>query len=200
MEQVLQLKIQLRGVTKPPIWRKVEVSAADTFYDLHNIIQGAMGWYNAHLHQFIVGRHYIGLPDPYDDFIEKKDSQKIKLSQVFKNLKDKITYEYDFGDGWEHLITLEAINDTEKGMTYPRLKQGKSVCPPEDCGGVWGYMDLRDALNNPKHESYEDLREWMDMEEDDVFDPKEFDLDEHQSDMMALYKSGKKSKGKEFLL
>ena len=51
----------------------------------------------------------------------------------------------------------------------------------------------------PKHESYEDLREWMEMEEDEVFDPKEFDLEEHQSDMMALYKSGKKSKGKEFM-
>jgi len=195
MSKILQLKIQLRNVTKPPIWRKVEVKATDTFYDLHNIIQGAMGWYDAHLHQFIIGGQYVGLPSPYD-FMEKKDSRKIKLSQVFKTPKSQVVYEYDFGDGWEHLITLEAIIDAEKGVTYPRLTRGKSACPPEDCGGPWGYAELRETLNNPKHSEYEEMRDWMDMEEGDVFDPTEFDLEEQHGEMVSLYNMGKKSKRK----
>jgi hypothetical protein len=199
MSKILQLKIQLRGVAKPPIWRKVAVSADDTFYDLHNIIQGAMGWYNAHLHQFVVGHQYIGLPSPYDD-MEKSDSRKTKLSQVFRVAKTKLIYEYDFGDSWEHLVTLEGIVDAEKGVKYPRLTKGKSACPPEDCGGCWGYEDLKEAVKDPKNESYEDLREWLELEEDDVFDPTEFDLAAQQSEMMDLYSSGKKTKGKEFMI
>jgi hypothetical protein len=200
MSKILQLKIQLKDVAKPPIWRKVEVSADDTFYDLHNIIQGAMGWYNAHLHQFVVGHQYIGLPSPYDDDMEKSDSRKIKLGQIFKTPKTKLFYEYDFGDSWIHLVTLEGITEVEKGVIYPRLTSGKSACPPEDCGGCWGYEDLKEAVNDPKHESYQDLRDWLELEKGEVFDPNEFDLAAHQSEMMDLYKSGKKTKGKEFMI
>lgn len=200
MSKILQLKIQLQGVSKPPIWRKIEVSAEDTLYDLHNIIQGAMGWYNAHLHQFILGHQYFGLPNPYDDFVEMSDSRKVKIGQILKMAKSKIVYEYDFGDSWEHLVTLEAVVDAVKGTTYPRLLQGKGACPPEDCGGVWGYEELKAAVKDPKHESYEDLRDWLELEEGEVFDPTEFDLAEHQSEMMDLYKSGKKTKGKEFMI
>ena len=199
MPNILQLKIQLQRITKPPIWRKVDVKDTDTFYDLHNIIQGAMGWYNAHLHQFMVGHQYIGLPSPYDDYMEMLDGRKVRLSQVFRRPKAKIVYEYDFGDGWQHVITLENIIKAEKGVTYPRLTKGKSACPPEDCGGPWGYMELRETLNNPKHPDYNDLRDWMEMEEDEVFDPKYFDLEEHQSDMMTQYKRGKKTKGKDLI-
>lgn len=98
MPNILQLKIQLQSVTKPPIWRKVEVKDTDTFYDLHNIISGAMNWYNAHLHQFMVGHQYIGSSSPYDDYIKKLDSRKVKLSQVFRRVKTKIMYEYNIGD------------------------------------------------------------------------------------------------------
>ena len=200
MPNILQLKIQLQGVTKPPIWRQVEVKDNDTFYDLHNIIQGAMGWYNSHLHQFVVGHEYIGLPSPYDDFMEMTDSREVKLSQVFRRPKTKIVYEYDFGDGWQHAVTLVDTVEAEKGVIYHRLTKGKSACPPEDCGGPWGYTELRDALNNPKHPKYEDMREWMNMEEDEVFDPKTFDLVEHQEGMMSRYNIGKKTKGNDFMI
>ncbi|MEM9887591.1 MAG: plasmid pRiA4b ORF-3 family protein [Bacteroidota bacterium] len=197
MSEILQLKIQLQDISKPPIWRKVEVKAEETFYDLHNIIQGAMGWHNAHLHQFMVGNTYLGIPSE-DDFIEVMDSRKIKLSQIFRVPKSAVLYEYDFGDGWRHKVTLEAVSTSVKGVNYPRLTKGKSACPPEDCGGPWGYMELREKLNNPKHPEYEELREWMMMEEEEVFDPTQFDLEEHQEDMLGLYQTGKKNKGKEF--
>jgi hypothetical protein len=198
MMKILQLKVQLQGVTKPPIWRKIEVEADNTLYDLHNIIQGAMGWYNAHLHQFILGNQYFSLPSPHDDFMEMSDSREVKIGQILKIAKSKIVYEYDFGDSWEHLVTLEAIVDAEKSGTYPRLMQGKGACPPEDCGGVWGYEELKEAVKDPKHDSYEGMREWLELEDDDVFDATEFDLAEQQSEMMELYKMGKKTKGKEF--
>jgi hypothetical protein len=198
MSKTLQLKIQLQGVTKPPIWRKIEVKENDTLYDLHNIIQGAMGWHNAHLHQFILGQQYFGLPSPYDDFVEMNDSRKVKIGQILKTVKSKIVYEYDFGDNWEHLVTLEAITAAEKGVKYPRLLQGKGACPPEDCSGCWGYEDLKVAVKDPKHESYKDLRDWLQLDKNEVFDPAEFDLAEQQSEMMDLYENGKKTKGKEF--
>ncbi|MEM6700860.1 MAG: plasmid pRiA4b ORF-3 family protein [Bacteroidota bacterium] len=197
MSNILQFKVQLLDISKPPIWRKIEVSEEETFYDLHNIIQRAMGWYNAHLHQFILEHTYIGIPHD-DDFMDMEDGRKIKLQQVFRKPKDKLIYEYDFGDGWRHQVTLEAIVAPEKGFNYPRLTKGKSACPPEDCGGPWGYTELREKLNNPKHPEYEDFREWMMMEEEEVFDPKQFDLEEHQESMLELYEMGKKSKGKEF--
>jgi hypothetical protein len=190
MSKILKLKIQLQGVTKPPVWRKIEVSAEDTFYDLHHIIQGAMGWYNAHLHQFIADYHqYIGLPSPDDDFMEMTDSREVKIGEILKTVKSKIVYEYDFGDSWEHLITVEAISDAEKEVEYPRLLQGKGACPPEDCGGCWGYENLKEAVKDPKHESYENLRDWLELEEGEVFDPTAFDLKEHQSEMMYWYKN-----------
>ncbi|MEM9847639.1 MAG: plasmid pRiA4b ORF-3 family protein [Bacteroidota bacterium] len=192
MSNILQFKVQLLDVSKPPIWRKIEVREEDTFYDLHHIIQGAMGWYNAHLHQFVLGHSFIGIPN---DFMDTEDGRKIKLKQVFQRPKQHLIYEYDFGDGWRHRITLEAIGTPEKDVNYPRLIAGKSACPPEDCGGPWGYMELREKLNDPKHPEYEDLRAWMLMEKDEVFDPKEFELAEHQGDMMELYEMGKNNKG-----
>lgn len=200
MSKILKLKVQLKGVAKPPIWRKIEVSADDTLYDLHNIIQGAMGWYNAHLHQFILGRQYFGLPSPYDDFMEMSDARKVKIGEVLRTAKSKIIYEYDFGDSWEHLVTLEDVADAEKGVKYPRLLEGKGACPPEDCGGCWGYEDLKAAVSDPNHEDYEDLREWLELEEGETFDPNAFDLAEQQGEMLDLYNSGKKTKGKEFMI
>ena len=196
--KIFELKIQLNDVSKPPIWRKVEVAASDTLYDLHNIIQGAMGWHNGHLHQFIIYDDHYGIPSP-DDFMEVHDERKYKLSKIFLNLKQKIKYEYDFGDGWIHTVTLEAVKDLEKGIKYPLLTKGKSMCPFEDCGGVWGYMELRETLNNPKHSDYEDMREWVGMQEDEFFDPAHFDIDMQTKNMIAAYDAGKKSKGKEFM-
>ena len=196
MPKILHLKIQLQYITKPPIWRKVEVKDTNTFYDLHNIIQGAMGWDNAHLHHFIIGngQEYIGIPSPYDDFIEYEDSRKMGL-HLFEHLpKQQIIYEYDFGDGWLHSVKLENITETKAGVLYPRLVKGKSTCPPEDCGGPYGYMELREALGNPKTKNahHKELREWYDFGPDDVLNPNLFDLEKHHKRMLEFYKNRKK--------
>lgn len=184
---IYQLKIQLQGVKKPPVWRRVLMPADDTLYDLHNVIQGAMGWYDGHLHQFIAGNTYYSLPMPNNHFFQSEDECKFKISQLLTKEKQTIRYEYDFGDGWLHKITLEAILTAKPQESYPRLIKGKGCCPFEDCGGVWGYEALKVILNNPEHPEYEEKREWLGLENDDVFDPNEFNLAAHHRNMLIFY-------------
>jgi hypothetical protein len=187
-----QIKVQLLGVTKPPIWRQIQVPSDITLYLLHCCIQGAMGWLDGHLHQFIVGDQLYGIP--YDDYgIETKDGRKKTLKTVLKKVGDYMDYEYDFGDGWVHRITLEKIlptNPTQKSLV---LLKGKGACPPEDCGGIWGYENLKEVMKNPDHEEYQHLSDWLGGIEE--WDANEFDLEEHQEGMIDAYEMGVESKG-----
>jgi hypothetical protein len=177
-EKIYELKIQLDNVSKPPIWRKIEVNSDTTLHDLHDIIQTAMGWYNCHLWQFMVGDIRFGPLLDDDDWSDFEDATKISIEQALIKKGSKIKYEYDFGDGWMHTITLESINETINGRTYPYLLDGKGACPPEDCGGPWGYESLKETLTDPDSEDYEDMCEWLDLEDGSEFDPKEFDVEE----------------------
>jgi hypothetical protein len=192
---VYQLKITLRD-SKPPIWRRVEVSANTSFYLLHCIMQGAMGWMNGHLHQFVKDEEHYGLPSK-EDFFEVHDERKFKLSDLLLGEKDWIQYEYDFGDGWEHRVELEKVLSAEKGVKYPRIVKGKNACPPEDCGGIWGYMDLVETLKNRKHPDHASMLEWLGLESSDDFDPTAFDLAARQKELESMYAWGKKMKGRE---
>ncbi len=169
-ERIYQLKITLDG-SKPPIWRRVEVADTITLAKLHTIVQAAMGWYDSHLHQFSVGAEYYGVPHPEMDV---RDERRLKLNQALTAPQQKIRYEYDFGDSWLHDIVLEKVLDPEPGVSYPRCTAGKRACPPEDCGGVWGYAELLETISDPQHPEHEEMREWLDED----FDPEAFDLDE----------------------
>lgn len=166
-ERIYQLKLTLRG-SKPPIWRRVEVADNITLAKLHAIMQTAMGWYDSHLHQFVVGDAYYGVPHPDMDV---SDERRLKLNQALTAPKQKIFYEYDFGDSWEHEILLEKVLAPEPGVTYPRCTAGKHACPPEDCGGIWGYAELLEAISDPNHPQHEELSEWLGED----FDPEAFD-------------------------
>jgi hypothetical protein len=85
--------------------------------------------------------------------------------------------QYDFGDDWEHDIVLEQVLAAEPGKVYPTCVAGKGACPPEDCGGPWGYADLRAALADPTHEQHDELRDWLALETASDFDPSEFEID-----------------------
>jgi len=101
-------------------------------------------------------------------------SETIKLSRFIKKEKTEFTYTYDFGDGWEHDIVIEKILPPEKGKKYPICIDGKRACPPEDCGGPWGYRDLLKVIANPKHKEYKNMMEWL----GGSFDPEQFDAEE----------------------
>jgi hypothetical protein len=169
--QVYQLKITLQGV-KPPIWRRVQVKDC-TLPQLHDIIQVCMGWEDYHLHAFEIGGEQYSEPDP-DGMMETEDERKVKLSQVVEGGIKKFTYTYDFGDSWDHVIQVEKTLPAEKGVKYPRCVDGKRACPPEDCGGSWGYANFLEAIQNPEHPEHEELTEWIGGE----FDPEAFDAED----------------------
>jgi hypothetical protein len=171
---IYQIQISLKEF-RPKIWRRLLVPSDILLPDLHKIIQTAMGWTNSHLHQYIKNREYYGLPskDDWDDF-PINDYRKIKLSHLLKKEKDKLTYEYDFGDNWQHDILLEKILPYDDSFKSPVCLAGEMSCPPEDCGGVWGYADMLEILKNPDHEEYEEYLEWLGGE----FDPEYFDKEE----------------------
>jgi len=166
---------------EPEIWRRIEVPEDYSFWDLHVAIQDAMGWLDCHLHVFRILNpeneklQEIGIPDENGFFDSPPISPgwEIAIADYFTKPEDQASYEYDFGDGWEHEIRLEKTADVKKGMKYPKCLNGKRACPPEDCGGVWGYEELLKIISDPEHEEHENMLEWLGGK----FDPEEFDPD-----------------------
>jgi hypothetical protein len=167
---VYQLKITLRHI-RPPVWRRLQVPDC-TLAQLHDVIQTCMGWDGYHLHAFEVGGEEFGPPDP-TGMLESGDERQVKLSQIVDQGFKKFTYTYDFGDSWEHVIEVEKTVPAEAGARYPRCIAGKRACPPEDCGGPWGYADFLEKIQNANHPEHEDMLEWAGGE----FDPEAFDLE-----------------------
>lgn len=185
-----KLKVKLLNISKPPVWRDILVHDDITFEELHHIIQMAMGWEVYHMHQFIVGNRrngtYIGISEEelgFDTGIDQLDHSKVPISQYLKKMKDKCWYEYDFGDGWEHEINLVEVVDLSKEQPVPFVLKGKGACPPEDCGGPWGYEELKETIKNPKAENYEEMIEWV----GDDFDPNHFNLEEANNRLLEQF-------------
>ena len=168
---IYQLKVTLKGIN-PPIWRRIQVTDDTTLSKLHYILQIVIGWTDSHLHQFKVEQISYGIPDP-DDYMEVKNEKRYKISQVGPVEKMKFLYEYDFGDGWKHEMLVEKILQPAPGVRYPICLAGKRSCPPEDCGGVWGYADLLDAIMDPSNPEHYAMLEWVGAD----FKPEAFDLD-----------------------
>jgi hypothetical protein len=182
---IYQFRITLND-SKPPIWRRIQVPENYSFWDLHVAIQDVMGWEDYHLHEFeIINpstnlKVNIGIPDK-DDFFGREvlPEWNQKIAKYFSMENQSAHYTYDFGDDWVHKIKLEKILPREKNIDYPICIKGKRACPPEDCGGIWEYEDLLKIINNPKHEEYEEMLEWLGGE----IDPEHFDVKEiHFSD------------------
>jgi Plasmid pRiA4b ORF-3-like protein len=181
---VYQLKIALNDI-RPPIWRRV-LTKDCTLAKLHDIIQAVMGWDDYHLHEFEIGEQRYGDPLQWRDAFwgdepAMGNEGKVKLSRLVEQGVKKIRYQYDMGDSWWHTIAVEKTLPAEAGVKYPRCVAGERACPPEDCGGPWGYGDFVDAVQNPKHKRHEELLEWVGGE----FDPEAFDLDAVNEELQA---------------
>jgi hypothetical protein len=161
--QVLQFRIELTG-SRPPIWRRIQVPAWYTFWDLHVAIQDAMGWKDYHLHEFSllddeVDDLRIGIAD--DESPEVLEGWRIPITHFFGSAPTRLRYKYDFGDDWDHDLVFEGRLRRSRGITYPLCLEGARACPPEDCGGLSGYERLLRILADPLHDEHEDLRDWV---------------------------------------
>jgi Plasmid pRiA4b ORF-3-like protein len=167
-----RIKVTLRSV-RPPVWRRLTVPSWITLADLHEVIQVAMGWENCHLHQFeLDGLRYSAVEFELE---ETRDEQKATLSAVAPLPGSRIEYWYDFGDDWYHDITVEAVEPAAEDDGVVRCLTGRRACPPEDCGGPWGYANLLDAIDNASHPDHPTLTDWMDAVGYAEFDPAKFD-------------------------
>lgn len=163
-----RFEIRLEGI-EPPIWRRIRVPATYTFWDLHVAIQDAMGWLDYHLHQFLVrnpetgAEEQIGIPDD-ESFVDEElclAGWEVPIAGYFINANDTATYEYDFGGDWRHAVTFEGTDELRKGERALACLAGERRCPPEDCGGIYGYTELLDILANPGHEEHQSMLEWL---------------------------------------
>ena len=168
-KSIVSLKITLNGI-KPPIWRRLLAPGAMTLGELHHAIQAVMGWYDGHLHAFDIGGRQYGDSSTVDDVA---DEQRLTLNSVIKSGVARFTYTYDFGDDWEHIVAIEKTQPASEGKSYPTCVAGARSCPPEDCGGPWGYHHLLEVLADPEHPEYAEQIEWV----RDDFDPDEFSVE-----------------------
>jgi Plasmid pRiA4b ORF-3-like protein len=190
-EAVCQIKIVLLG-TKPPIWRRVLVPAAFTLAQLHDVVQAVMGWEDCHLHRFDIGKRGFGISDRSESFMggsPKINEKRTCLANVLNRAGAKATYIYDFGDSWEHTLTVEKILPAEPGVAYPLCTDGKLAGPPEDCGGIPGFYHMLEALADPNHTDHEDIRDWIES-----FDPEAISMDALNQRLRKIFCPARKSR------
>lgn len=191
MNLVYQIKCKLL-YTKPAIFRTLLVDSNVSFYELHHILQIAMGWFNYHLFNFRYHDYYLELPNEedemYKDFsrFQKVDPRTITLKEFFISPKSKIIYTYDFGDSWEHEIELQKVIEPDASMQLPLCIKGKYACPPEDCGSIPGYYQLIEIMKKPKHREYKEYVDWLGGE---PYDMTAFDINFVNEELQYLKKN-----------
>jgi hypothetical protein len=171
-DDVFLLRVTLIDVA-PPIWRRVLVPQDISLPSLHRVLQAAMGWTDSHLHQFKAGEVHFAEPSDEDYEPVPIDYRRIALNQLIRHKGSTCIYEYDFGDGWDHLIEVEDELSADAVIgTLPRCTGGERACPPEDCGGPSGYAEFLAVLSDPENEEHDHYVEWSGGD----FDPEAFDL------------------------
>ena len=185
---IYQVKITLQHI-KPPIWRRLQMDDC-SLDELHDIIQVSMDWDDEHMHAFVIEGEQYGDLERGGDF--EYDSRSVRLCDLVKRGDTRFRYDYDFGDEWKHVIEIERTLSAEEGACYPRCVKGERACPPEDCGGPYGYPQFLAAIRSPKHEEHEEMLEWVGGR----FDPEKFDLEQVNQELLHLRRwiGGKKSR------
>jgi len=170
---MIQFHVALRD-TKPLVWRRIVVPDNFTLGWLHSVIQVAMGWHDCHMHAFRIGdAEYTSEKACETDDMGMKNEEVVLLSSVITQENQSFTYEYDFGDGWEHEIVVEKFLPVDPLVKHPVCLAGKRACPPDDCGGVPGYEGILKALKaKKKTEDQMEMLAWL-----GDYDPEYFDME-----------------------
>jgi hypothetical protein len=172
VSDALYVKVTLAESADPVIWRRLRVPADIRLDRFHQVLGAAMGWQDSHLHVFEHGSDRYGFPDPDLDI---RADRELALNALLAHPGDRLGYEYDFGDSWEHEIVLEAVE--QGGHDGPRCLDGAGRCPPEDVGGIPGYEDLRRALAAPNEAGHTEALEWLGFEHGADFDAADFSVE-----------------------
>lgn len=176
---VYQLRVVLRGVS-PLIWRRLLVRTDSSIADLHTTLQISLGWTDEHLNRFVIhGREYgvshlggIGFSD---------DPRRVRLVDLGLRVGERFVYEYDFSDGWQHDVRVEQIRPLEPYRRYPTCSGGRRQVPPEDCGGPWAFLELRQ-----RHSLVDSAERLMELLERRVAAGGEAFVHDHYEDVMHV--------------
>lgn len=172
LNEIATLRIELLD-TDPVIWRQLEVPTSITLKGLHDVVQAAMGWYNQHLWEFRQAKQRWGQPIPGDDWGGSPPTfkaDKVRLREILKTRKTVLEYTYDFGDSWDHRLTITDVRPGDPDVEYPRYIVGERAAPPEDCGGIPGFYNALDILADPKHPDHAEIADWFDEYDPDTID------------------------------
>jgi hypothetical protein len=168
-QAIFRLRLTLDDVA-PTVWRRLLVPGNIRLGKLHDVFQVAMGWTDSHLHRFSIADQIYG--QQFDEYPEGEiDENEISVAQAIGEHR-QFSYEYDFGDSWNHEIVIEDKVRLPRGLKHTVCLEGQNACPPEDCGGPGGYAELLVALGDPDHEEHDELLKWLGA----PFDSTEFDL------------------------
>lgn len=167
-----QLSIKLLEI-EPPIWRRFVVPGTVTLAKLHSILQKVMGWENYHIYLFEAGPQQYGEGvSEWSEFDQRVvNAKRVMLQDIAVSKGTRFIYTYDMGDGWEHELQVEEIHEGPPELV--RCLEGERSCPPEDCGGPYGYQKLLEIIFNPKHPEYQEQRDWL----GDSFNPELFNAE-----------------------
>jgi hypothetical protein len=155
--EIYLLHVWIRQIS-PMIWRRLLVRSDSTLAALHDTIQIAFAWSDAHLHRFrIRGRNYgIGR---IGGLSFSQDAHQVRLADFQFRINERFVYEYDLRDAWQHEVRVERQLAAEAKRSYPVCVGGRRAAPPEDCGGPWAFLERRDALPSRVREHLEQLAE-----------------------------------------
>lgn len=200
MPEVREAPEQVRGFrvrvdlmyAKPPIWRRLDLPGDLMLDELHAVLQVAMGWEDGHLHRFGVGsdrrtRAYFVTAFDRSEGDHGIAEGDVRLDQVVTGQGDRLFYDYDFGDGWEHVLVVEEVLVDPPAASV--CLKGKMACPPEDCGGLGGYEELADWVRGgydpratPMGLGADEMREWLPRD----WHPDRFSVEETNDALAAL--------------
>jgi hypothetical protein len=168
-QTVLQVRITIEDVV-PTVWRGLLMPGAVSLAKMHRMFQTAVGWTDSHLHAFTMGNQRYGIH--FDDYPEDEiDENEVTVMRAVGEHR-RFSYEYDFGDSWEHTVVVDEVTTSTRGLKFAVCIDGQNACPPEDCGGVGGYAELLESLADPGHQDHDRAVQWV----GDSFDPTFFDL------------------------
>lgn len=181
---VYELEVTLVGI-EPPIWRRFTVPHRLSLAQLHDALLAVMGWQGGHLYEFIVDDVHYADPD-WDDEQGLSDATGVRLDDALTRGNGVLQYVYDWGDYWQHVVRRVGFRKRRSSEPVAKILEGERACPPEDVGGVGGYMRFLEAMAMPTHLDHQDLLDWVGGQ----WDAERFDLGAAQRRLTAAARRG----------